>query len=79
MILGNPFVNDEKFRDKIKLAHIGLDYQNFKLKVSKKINKEDAIKYKIAYKFPLMQANIECFYGSDEKNFDSGLIVSYNF
>tara|TARA_B100001248_G_scaffold207794_1_gene161832 strand:- start:699 stop:1955 length:1257 start_codon:yes stop_codon:yes gene_type:complete len=53
LTIGNPFINRDKMIEKSKIVHIGL-VQNFynnsiSLKVSKKINVNDILRYKIEY------------------------------
>jgi len=83
MIIGNPFVNNEKHRDEIRLVHLGISTHIRKsvlnLKASKKINKTDLIKYKLSFDRKINKTNMHIFFVGNEEDSGLGLGLSYIF
>ncbi|MDC1000300.1 capsule assembly Wzi family protein [Candidatus Marinimicrobia bacterium] len=83
LIMGNPFVNNDRGRDEIKLIHLGVS-THFKksilnLKASKKINQTDFIKYKISLDRKIDEFSINIFLVGNEKDSGVGMGLSYVF
>ena len=70
-LIGNPFVNNEKHRDEIRLVHLGISTHIRKsvlnLKASKKINKTDLIKYKLSFDRKINKTNMHIFFVGNEE------------
>jgi len=81
MIIGNPFVNSEKFIELTKLFHIGmsgsLGLNTFTVKASRKINISDPIKYQIAVSRDINKYNLNFFVFGNEEKHSFGLGASY--
>jgi hypothetical protein len=83
MIIGNPFVNNDRNLDEIKLVHFGVSTHIKKsilnLKASKKINQTDFIKYKIALDRKIDEFSVNIFLVGNEKDSGVGMGLSYVF
>ena len=81
--MGNPFVNNDRDRDEIKLVHFGVSTHIKKsilnLKASKKINQADIIKYKIALDRKINELSIHIFLVGNEQESGVGMGLSYSF
>lgn len=83
MIIGNPFVNNNRNRDEIKLVHLGLS-ANIKnsilnFKASRKINNTDLTKYKLSLDKKINKASVYIYIVGDEQDSGIGMGLSYIF
>ena len=83
LTIGNPFINREKLIEKSKILHIGL-LQNFydnsiSLKISKKINVNDILRYKIKYEKKFDDIIGKLILVGNEYNSSLGFGLSYSF
>jgi hypothetical protein len=86
-IIGNPFINDdgsEQGFDERKVVHIGakgkIGLYHYQMKISKKINANDFIKYKALIGRPIKSNfNLNLFLINNENTNSLGLNLSYTF
>ena len=86
-IIGNPFINDdgsEQGFDEGKFVHIGaqgkIGLYRYQMKVSRKINTHDLIKYKALIGMPIKNHfNINLFMANNENTNGLGLELYYTF
>ena len=81
MTIGNPFVNNNRSRDKIRLFHLGFitnkKKTNFQMKASKITNRSDQIKFKVVVDKKINKSKIYFFIVGNEINSSVGLGISY--
>jgi hypothetical protein len=82
MIIGNPFVNNDRGYDEIRLVHLGVNAHIRKsilnFKASKKINQTDLIKYKLSIHKKINKANVYTFLVGNQEDYGFGFGLSYS-
>ena len=83
LIMGNPFVNNDRSRDEIKLFHIGVSKHINKsilnFKASRKTNKTDTTRYKLSFDRKINKASVFIYIVGNEQDSGVGMGLSYVF
>lgn len=83
MIMGNPFVNNEKAYDEVRLFHLGISSHIRKsilhFKASRKTNKTDITRYKLSFDRKINKASVYIYIVGNEQDSGFGMGLSYVF